>query len=70
MFRVVMGGMGGMGGMGTPGIAGLPVTGVREQSYGIGSPPLHVERVLTYPTYYTYYTHVRVFPDLALTDYI
>ena len=55
--RLRMGILGILGFMGTPGIAGLRVEGVRGQSHGIGSPPSHVERVLTQ------YTHVRVLPN-------
>ena len=58
-----MGLIGVIGFIGTPGNTGLPVAGVRVQSYGIGSQPLHVERVVTYPTHNIYYTHVRVLPD-------
>ena len=59
---------GNQGLMGTPRIAGLLVTGVRVQSYGIGSLPLCGMRVtshLTHLTLLTYHTHVRVFRHLA-----
>ena len=55
--RLRMGILGILGFMGTPGIAGLRVEGVRGQSHGIGSPPSHVERVLTH------FTHIRVLPN-------
>ena len=52
-----------MGILGTPGTAGLLLEGERVQSRGNGSPPSHVERVITYFAHVTHPTHVRVLLD-------
>ena len=58
-----MGILGAMGILGTPGTAGLLMEGERGQSRGNGSPPSHVERVITYFAHVTHPTHVRVLLD-------
>ena len=58
-----MGILGAMGILGTPGTAGLLMEGKRGQSRGNGSPPSHVERVITYFAHVTHPTHVRVLLD-------
>ena len=45
---VVSGSIGLTGLIGTPGNAGLPAEGVHVRSHGLGSPPSHAERIISY----------------------